>query len=168
MSSVQIDGFQERLNPLEAIEKISLERDWAFERTNEDEMAMELQGRWSDHRFYFVWHPEASALEISCMMDIKLKKGELPDEVAQLIVGLNSKLWLGHFDVARQEGLVMIRHTHLVREKSTKLADLMGDMIQGIAEEVERFYPAFQFVIWGGKTADEAMEVSMFETAGNA
>ena len=34
--------------------------------------------------------------------------------------------------------------------------------------ECERFFPAFQFVIWGGKGASEALDASMFETMGEA
>ena len=34
--------------------------------------------------------------------------------------------------------------------------------------ECERFYPAFQHVIWAGKTPSEAIEAAVFETAGEA
>ena len=32
----------------------------------------------------------------------------------------------------------------------------------------ERYFPAFNFVIWAGKSAREAMDSAMFETAGAA
>ena len=32
----------------------------------------------------------------------------------------------------------------------------------------ERYFPAFQFVIWAGKSAREAMDSAMFETSGEA
>ena len=32
----------------------------------------------------------------------------------------------------------------------------------------ERYYPALQFVVWAGKSAREAMDAAMFETAGEA
>jgi hypothetical protein len=32
----------------------------------------------------------------------------------------------------------------------------------------ERYYPAFQFVVWAGEGAREALEAAMFETAGQA
>ena len=32
----------------------------------------------------------------------------------------------------------------------------------------ERYFPAFQFVVWAGKTAREAIDAAMFETAGEA
>jgi hypothetical protein len=35
-------------------------------------------------------------------------------------------------------------------------------------EACERYFPAFQFVIWAGKTAEEAIRSSLMETAGEA
>ena len=32
----------------------------------------------------------------------------------------------------------------------------------------ERYFPAFQFVVWAGKGAREALDAAMFETAGEA
>ena len=35
-------------------------------------------------------------------------------------------------------------------------------------EECERFYPVFQFVLWGGKSPGEAIAAALIETAGEA
>jgi hypothetical protein len=35
-------------------------------------------------------------------------------------------------------------------------------------ESCERYYQAFQFVLWAGKSATEAMDAIMFETSGQA
>jgi hypothetical protein len=32
----------------------------------------------------------------------------------------------------------------------------------------ERYFPAFQFVVWAGKPAREALDAAMFETHGHA
>jgi hypothetical protein len=32
----------------------------------------------------------------------------------------------------------------------------------------ERYFPAFQFVVWAGKGAREALDAAMFETSGEA
>jgi len=34
--------------------------------------------------------------------------------------------------------------------------------------ECERFYPAFQLLLWGGKSPDEAVAAAMLETVGEA
>ncbi|MFN2472449.1 MAG: hypothetical protein ABR588_00805, partial [Sphingomicrobium sp.] len=35
-------------------------------------------------------------------------------------------------------------------------------------EECERFYPVFQFVLWGGKSPSEAIAAALIDTAGEA
>ena len=41
-------------------------------------------------------------------------------------------------------------------------------LLENAVSAAERYYPAFQFVIWAGKTAREAMDATLFETAGEA
>jgi hypothetical protein len=41
-------------------------------------------------------------------------------------------------------------------------------MIDAAIEECERFYPVFQFVLWGGKTPAEAIESALIDTYGEA
>ena len=43
-----------------------------------------------------------------------------------------------------------------------------ASMIDAAMESADRFYPAFDFLIAGGKTPNEAMEACMFETVGQA
>jgi hypothetical protein len=40
--------------------------------------------------------------------------------------------------------------------------------LENAVSAAERYYPAFQFVIWAGKSAREAMDAALFETAGEA
>jgi hypothetical protein len=41
-------------------------------------------------------------------------------------------------------------------------------LVESAIDECERFYPVFQFVLWGGKTPAEAMAAAMTETQGEA
>jgi len=41
-------------------------------------------------------------------------------------------------------------------------------MLVGAIHACERYYPAFQFVVWAGKNAPEAMSAAMFDTEGEA
>jgi hypothetical protein len=41
-------------------------------------------------------------------------------------------------------------------------------MVASALHACERYYPAFQFVVWAGKSAHEAMSAAMFETEGEA
>jgi hypothetical protein len=41
-------------------------------------------------------------------------------------------------------------------------------MVEIALTESERFYPSFQYVIWGGKTPDQAMTMAMLDPVGRA
>ena len=41
-------------------------------------------------------------------------------------------------------------------------------MVDIAITECERFFPAFQFVLWGGKTPQEALAAAMLECVGEA
>jgi hypothetical protein len=41
-------------------------------------------------------------------------------------------------------------------------------LVESAIEECERFYPVFQFVLWGGKTPQDALAAALIETQGEA
>ena len=88
--------------------------------------------------------------------------------VYALLAMANEKLWLGHFDLWSDEGLPVFRHAVLFREGIGASAELIEDLVDIAVSECERFYPAFQFVIWGGKSATEAITAALLETEGEA
>ena len=45
-----------------------------------------------------------------------------------------------------------------------QIEDMLGIALQ----ECNRFYPAFQHVIWAGKSPRDALDSALFETAGEA
>ena len=51
---------------------------------------------------------------------------------------------------------------------SSRRLEQMEDLVEVALNEAERFFPAFQFVIWGGKSAEEAVAASMLDVAGEA
>ena len=44
----------------------------------------------------------------------------------------------------------------------------LEDLVDVSVSESDRYYPAFQFVIWGGKTATEALNAALIDVAGEA
>ena len=44
----------------------------------------------------------------------------------------------------------------------------MEDLIEIAVGEADRFYPAFQFLLWGGKSPEEALAAALLETVGEA
>jgi hypothetical protein len=62
----------------------------------------------------------------------------------------------------------MFRHAILLRGALGASVEQLEDLVDMALTECERFYPAFQLVIWGGKTAEEAVTAAMIEPMGEA
>ena len=77
-------------------------------------------------------------------------------------------MWLGHFDVTPDSQSPAFRQGVLLRGASGASVEQIEDLVDIALSECERFYPAFQLVIWGGKSAEEAMATAMIEPIGEA
>jgi len=167
MSAVAVDTTTNTHNPLDIVEEIVTANEWPFDRSNEDEMIVEIAGRWCDYRLYFVWQEEVSAMQFSCQFDMKVPPIRR-STVNELLAEVNGRMWLGHFDVCSDEQSPMFRHTTLLRGARAASVEQLEDLVEIALSECERYYPAFQFTIWGGKTAKEAVEAAILDTVGEA
>ncbi len=80
----------------------------------------------------------------------------------------NERMALGHFDLWRDEGLLLFRHALLLGPSGSVEPDQIEILFDIAFTECERFFPAVQYVLWGGKSADEAAEAAMMDCAGEA
>jgi hypothetical protein len=154
-----VEGIIEsRNNPLAVVEDIASTNNWPFERSGEDEVTIVSRGSWTDYQLSFTWMPEIEALHLASAFDMKIPPARRP-EVQRLIAAINEQLWVGHFDIWNHTGMIMYRQALVLPG---------GVMLAGAIHACERYYPAFQFVVWAGKSASEAMAAAMFDTEGEA
>jgi hypothetical protein len=163
-----IENFADTLdNPLEVVESMALRNDWSFEHSLEDEIALAVAGKLANYQISFTWMNEIKVLHLACAFEMKVPETRLP-EILQLIARINEQLWIGHFDVWGENGTVMFRHS-LLLDGGVSTSDRQCEAVLGRAlDACEQYYPAFQFVIWAGKSAREAMDAVMFVTSGKA
>ncbi len=154
-------------NPIDLVEEIVSANDWAHDRASEEELVVEISGRWCDYRLYFVWQEEISAMHFSCGFDMKVAKGRRA-AVFELLALANEKLWLGHFDLSAEDNSPAFRHAVLLRGVGAASAEQVEDLVDIALSECERFYPAFQLVLWGGKKPAEAIAAAMIDPVGEA
>jgi hypothetical protein len=156
-----------RDNPLTVIENMALRNDWSFERSVDDEIAIAVAGKCANYQASFTWLDELRVLHLACSFETKIPAPRIA-EMRQLIAGINEQLWMGHFDLWGQDGTVVFRHS-LLLDGGVSTSDRQCEVVLGRAlDACEQYYPAFQFVIWAGKSAREAMDAVMFVTAGEA
>jgi hypothetical protein len=163
--SIETASFTQ--NPLDILEEIISANDWPFDRASSDEMFVEIEGRWCNYRLFFFWQDDVSAMQFSCQYDMRVPVNRR-QAVFELLALINERLWLGHFDVDSEESTPMFRQTTLLRGAQGASVEQLQDLVDIALTECERFYPAFQFVIWGGKSAPEAVSAAIIDTVAEA
>jgi hypothetical protein len=166
MSLIEYAG-ERRLNPVDVVERVAALNEWTFERAGDDEITIAVNGRWTSYQAAFTWMDDIEALHLACAFDLKVPERRR-NEVLALIGQVNEQMWVGHFDLWSQDGVVMFRHA-LVLAGGVEASGRQCEVVLDAAiEACERYYQAFQFVVWAGTGAREAMDAAVFETAGEA
>ena len=155
------------LHPVDIIEHIAAINDWNFERQDTDEISISVRGSWSDYHLSFNWMEDLESLHIASAFDLKVPE-PLRAEVKALISSVNEHLWIGHFDMWNHEGVVLFRNSHLLTGGAEVSAAQCEALLRSATDSCDLYYQAFQFVIWAGKGASEALSQVMFETVGEA
>ena len=155
------------LHPLDLLERAVEANGWAFERAGRDELNLSVAGKWSDHHFNFSWREDLQSLHLSSAFDMRISEGVRRQNVADLLMHVNAKLWIGHFDLWPQDGTVVFRHAMIFPDAEASAAQCEA-LLNLALEACEHYYPAFQFVLWGGKTAEDAIAAAVLECAGQA
>ena len=158
---------EQRINPLDLVERLAAVNDWSFERASEDEITILVTGKWTDYQLSYTWMGDIEALHLACAFDLKVPERRQA-EVQSLISMINERLWVGHFDAWLNDGIIMFRHA-IVLTAGITATDGQCEAVLGIAlDACERHYQAFQFVVWAGKSSEDALAATMLETEGQA
>ena len=166
MSLIEIE-FERHGNPVDTIEQLATINDWAFERSADDEITISVTGQWCDYHISFSWMEDVEALHLACGFDLKVAEPRQM-EVMRLLALVNEQLWMGHFDLWNKEGVVIFRQSLLLAGGAEATTEQLEGLFANALDASERYYQAFQFVVWAGKKADEALDLVLFETAGEA
>ncbi len=167
MENDEFEQDGEDAEPLDMLASYFEANGWAFEHCGEDEIAASTRGSWTQYEIRAIWRPEDQVLQLLALPDIRVAE-EKRAAIYEAIGLINEQLWLGHFELWSSTGVVLFRHGTLLGGGDTLSLDQAQLLVEAALDECERFYPVFQFVLWGGKTPAEAIAASMIETRGEA
>ena len=165
-------GFQEvslerDSNPVDAVEQVAFFKKWSFERGGEDELSVLVQGIWTDYSVSFSWMEDFEALHVACAFDMRVPEKRVV-ETMRLMSLVNEQMLFGHFDLWLQDGSVMFRHAVPLAGGAEANESQIECLLSSALNSCERYYQAFQFVVWAGRTASEALDSVLFDTVGEA
>lgn len=154
-------------HPVDLIEQVADSNDWAFERTGDDEIAVSVAGTWTDYHVSFSWMEDYEALHVACAFDLKVPENRAI-EVMRLLSIINEQMLFGHFDFWEQGGAIMFRQSLLLAGGAEPNNQQVEILLASALDACECYFQAFNFVVWTGSTAREALSGVLFETVGNA
>jgi hypothetical protein len=154
-------------HPLSVVEDIAAHNNWSFERSGEDEITIVSKGEWTDYQLSFTWMGDIDALHLACAFDMKIPPARR-GEVQKLVALINEQLWVGHFDLWTHTGMIMHRQALVLPNGMSASTAQCECMLSNAILACERYYPALNFVVWAGKTPEEAMAAAMFDVQGEA
>jgi hypothetical protein len=169
---MNVDEFElerETSAPIDMLEHYFSAHGWTYERGGDEEIVANFQGSWAQYELRAVWREEDNVLQFLALPDIRVA-ADKKAAVYEAIGLINEQLWLGHFELWTNSGLVLFRHAALLDSDDGAILTLRQaeTLVEAAIEECERFYPVFQFVLWAGKTPQEAIAAALIETQGEA
>lgn len=153
--------------PVDMLASLFEAHGWPCEFIGEDEVSSEIKGSWAVYTLRGVWRREDQVLQLLCLPEIRV-----PDDkraaVFELLALVNEQLWVGHFDMWSNGNVLLYRHGLLLGDDRLLSLAQAQVAVEAAVEECDRFYPAFQFVLWGDKSPAEALASAMVDAAGEA
>src|ERR1700691_321968 len=125
MSLAQQEGTVPEFHPLDLLEQAVEDHGWPFERSGRDELNLSVAGRWCDHHFCFTWREDLQSLHLSSAFDMRVDDSRRAD-IAALLMYINAKLWIGHFDLWPEDGSLIFRHAMIFPETRASSAQCEG------------------------------------------
>ena len=155
------------LAPVDMLVSLFEARGWPHELIGEDEVSSEVQGAWAKYQVRAIWRREDNVLQLLCLPDVRVGD-EKRAAMFELLSLVNEQLWLGHFDLWSNGAVLLYRHGLMLADDGLLSLSQAQTAVEAAVEECDRFYPAFQFVMWGGRDARDALDSALVDAAGEA
>lgn len=155
------------IDPLDMVETVLDAINWPYERDEEGTLQVVAETRWGDMGALFAYRPEPSAIHFSLTLDVKAMSAKRA-AIAELVMLANERLWVGHFDFWSDDGVIIFRYTFPMEGRDEVSPGEIRSVAVAAVAAADRFMPAFNFLVWAGKSPREAIDAAMFETQGEA
>ncbi|MBA3897629.1 MAG: YbjN domain-containing protein [Sphingomonadaceae bacterium] len=170
MAVVTIDEDGGGAAPIDMLEAWFEAHGWTNERVGDDEIVASAAGAWGAYELRGVWRDDDNVLQFLAFPDIRVSEHQTT-AVYEAIGLINEQMWLGHFELWGGSGTLLFRHAALLDDAGDAALLTLSQaetVIEIAVDELDRFYPVFQFVLWGGKSPKDAIAAAMVETRGEA
>lgn len=153
--------------PVDMLAALFEARGWPCKSLSEEEILGEIQGSWAKYQLRGIWRQEDHVLQLLALPDIRVARDKMADAY-ELLALVNEQMWLGHFDIWSQGNVLVYRHGLMLGDDGLLSLDQAQALVEIAIDECDRFYPAFQFVLWSDRKPREALASALIDAAGEA
>jgi len=167
MSAAEFYLSSDSLHPIDMVETLAEHHAWDFDRMNEDQIAMAVEGQWRTYSVTLALDPYENMLRLVCTFEMDPPEGAMP-ALYETLNRANDMVWSGGFSFWDSQRLMVWRYGLLLSEVQPAGIDQIERMIRSAIMAAERFYPAFQLVAWADHSPEDALRMALAEAVGRA
>jgi len=157
----------EDLHPIDIVETLAAHHAWDFERVADDQIAMAVEGQWRTYSITLAWSDQDETLRLICTFEMEPPDEKMP-QLFEALNAVNDRCWAGAFTYWNEQRLMVYRYGLVLAGGQMAGPEQISTMIDAAVEAAERYYPAFQLVVWGDQPVEQAMQVAIAEAYGRA
>lgn len=153
-----------RANPIETFERIAIAEGYDHERVDINEIHIALPGLWCEHDISLTWNVGLEQVQIFLIFEGRIPGGR-SDDICRLMSLINERLVSGHFDYWDKNQSMVYRNSVSLRGGASLRTEQGMDLIALALDAAERGYPACQYVVWAGKSPEDALTSALVDLA---
>ena len=159
--------LEDEIHPIDIVEHLAEHHEWEFDRIEENQIAMAVQGQWRTYSITLAWSGFDETLRLICSFEMEPPEEKLKDLYETLNVA-NDRCWTGAFTFWEDQKLMVYRYGLVLTGGQTATAEQIDAMISSAVLTAEKYYPAFQLVVYDNQSPNKAMQVAIAEAYGHA
>ena len=153
-----------RANPIDVFERLAVAEGYDFERVDLGEIHLSVNGAWCEHDISLTWNAGTEQVQIFLVFEGRTPGGR-SDDICRLMSLINERLAAGHFDYWEKNQALVYRNSLSLRGGASLRTEQAMDLIALALDAAERGYPACQYVIWAGKSPEDALTSALVDLA---
>ncbi len=101
--------LEDEIHPIDIVEHLAEHHEWEFDRIEENQIAMVIQGQWRTYSITLAWSGFDETLRLICSFEMEPPNEKLKDLYETLNVA-NDRCWTGAFSFWEKQKLMVYRY----------------------------------------------------------
>ena len=159
--------LEDDIHPIDIVEHLAEHHEWDFDRLADDQIAMAVEGQWRTYSITLAWSAFDETLRLICTFEMEPPAERLGD-LYEGLNAVNDQCWAGAFTFWADQKLMVYRYGLVLAGGQVAAPEQIDTLINAAVMSAERYYPAFQLMVYSDQTPVQALQVAIAEAYGRA